>query len=152
MNPEAAAFLRKSREFLAKAQDLLDAHRWPDEAGRAAYLAGFHAAQAFLFESTGKVFKSHRGVQKEFLRLTKDDPRFDLEFRAFLGRAYNLKTIADYRTVPASQVCQPTSHAMRLKRRAGLCSVWLALFPRIVATDEVGSCARCGWPAITSPG
>jgi len=35
MNPEAAAFLRKSREFLAKAQDLLDKHRWPDEAGRA---------------------------------------------------------------------------------------------------------------------
>ena len=104
MKPETSAFLEKSREFLAKAQDMLDAHHWPDEAGRAAYLAGFHAAQAFLFESTGKVFKSHKGVQKEFLRLTKDDPRFDMELRAFLGRAYNLKAIADYETGPGSQV------------------------------------------------
>lgn len=51
MKPETAAFLRKSHEFLAKAQDLLGAHHWPDEAGRAAYLAGFHAAQAYLFEN-----------------------------------------------------------------------------------------------------
>ncbi len=104
MKPETAAFFRKSRDFLAKAQDLLDAHQWPDEAGRAAYLAGFHAAQAFLFESTSKVFKSHKGVQKEFLRLTKDDSHFDMELRAFLGRAYNLKTIADYGTGLGSQV------------------------------------------------
>lgn len=54
MKPQSSAFLEKSRQFLAKAQELLDAHRWPDEAGRAAYLAGFHAAQAFIFESTGK--------------------------------------------------------------------------------------------------
>ena len=30
----------------------LDAHHWRDEAGRAAYLAGLHAAQALIFEST----------------------------------------------------------------------------------------------------
>ncbi|MGH6841222.1 MAG: HEPN domain-containing protein, partial [Methylocella sp.] len=101
---ESAGFLRKSHEFLVKAQDLLDAHHWPDEAGRAAYLAGYHAAQAFLFESTGKVFKTHRGVRKEFLRLTKDDPRFDMELRAFLGRAYNFKAIADYETGPGLRV------------------------------------------------
>ncbi|MCI0598876.1 MAG: HEPN domain-containing protein [Beijerinckiaceae bacterium] len=104
MKAESAAFLRKSHEFLVKAQDLLDAHHWPDEAGRAAYLAGYHAAQAFLFESTGKVFKTHRGVRKEFLRLTKDDPRFDTELRAFLGRAYNIKAIADYETGPGLPV------------------------------------------------
>ena len=34
----------------------------PDEAGRAAYLAGLHAAKAFIFESTGKAIKSHKGV------------------------------------------------------------------------------------------
>jgi uncharacterized protein (UPF0332 family) len=110
MKPETAAFLRKSRELLAKAQDLVDAHHWPDEAGRAAYLAGFHAAQAFLFDSTGKVYKSHKGVQKEFLRVTKDDPRFAMELRAFLGRAYNLKAIADYETVPGSQVSAESAH------------------------------------------
>jgi uncharacterized protein (UPF0332 family) len=96
--------LQKSREFIAKAQDLLDANHWPDEAGRAAYLAGLHAAQALIFETTGKVIKRHKGVQREFGRLAKDDPRFDMELRAFLGRAYNLKAIADYETGPGSQV------------------------------------------------
>jgi|SRR5208283_1904054 len=104
MKPETTAFLQKAREFLAKAQDLFDAHHWPDEAGRASYLAGFHAAQAFIFESTGKVAKSHKGVRTELARLVKDDPRFDNELRAFLGRTYNLKAIADYETGPGSQV------------------------------------------------
>jgi hypothetical protein len=35
VKPQSAAFLEKSRQFLAKAQELLDAHRWPDEASRA---------------------------------------------------------------------------------------------------------------------
>lgn len=103
MTPESAAFLAKSREFLGKAQGMLD-HQWPDEAGRGAYLAGLHAAQALIFESTGKVVKSHRAVHRELARLMKDEPRFDPELRAFLGRAYNLKAIADYETGPVSRV------------------------------------------------
>ena len=67
-----------------------------EDAGRAAYLASFHAAQAFIFESIGKVLKTHKGVQSEFLRLTKDDSRFSADFRVFLSQAYNLKAIADY--------------------------------------------------------
>lgn len=39
MKPEAAEFLRKGREFLPKAEGMLD--RWPDEAGRAAYSPAF---------------------------------------------------------------------------------------------------------------
>ncbi len=104
MTPQSAAFLEKSRQFLSKAQDLFDAHHWPDEVGRTAYLAGLHAAQAFLFETTGKVFKSHKGVQSEFSRLTKDDPRFTPNQRVFLSRTYNLKAIADYETGPGSEV------------------------------------------------
>jgi uncharacterized protein (UPF0332 family) len=46
-----------------------------DAASRNAYLAGFHAAQAFIFERHGKVLKTHKGVQMEFLRLTKNDSR-----------------------------------------------------------------------------
>ena len=77
---------------------------WPDEAGRAAYLAGLHAAQALIVETTGTVIKAHRGVQREVGRLTKDNPHFDTELRAFLGRTYNLKAIADYETGPGSKV------------------------------------------------
>jgi hypothetical protein len=38
VRPEASAFLGKAREFLLKAEDMF-ADGWPDEAGRAAYLA-----------------------------------------------------------------------------------------------------------------
>jgi hypothetical protein len=34
----------------------------------------------------------------------KDQQRFDADLRAFLGRAYNLKAIADYETGPGSFV------------------------------------------------
>jgi uncharacterized protein (UPF0332 family) len=83
---------------------LFDAHHWPDEVGHAAYLAGFQAAQAFLFETIGKVFKSHKGVQSEFSRLTKDDPGFTPDQRVFLSRTYSLKAIADYEVGIGSEV------------------------------------------------
>jgi uncharacterized protein (UPF0332 family) len=104
VKPQTAAFLTKSREFLDKAHDLFGAHHWPDEAGRASYLAGLHAAQALIFETTGELRKRHSTVQGEFARLVKDDPRFDAELRAFLPRTHNLKAIADYQTGPGSQV------------------------------------------------
>ena len=95
MKSETVAYFAKSREFLNKARELFDAHHWPDEAGRAAYLAGLHAAQALIFEITGRVRKRHSTMRGEFARLVKDDPRFDTELRAFLPRTYNLKAIAD---------------------------------------------------------
>jgi uncharacterized protein (UPF0332 family) len=110
VTPETAAFLAKAREFLAKAEDML-ADDWPDEAGRAAYLAGMHAAQALIFERTGKVVRRHRGVQGEFAGLMAHDPRFDADLRAFLGRAYNLKSIADYQTGAGAQVSVETARA-----------------------------------------
>ena len=71
-----------------------------DDAARAAYLAAFHAAQAVIFERTGRVVKTHRGVQSEFLRLTKDDTHFTPGQRIFLSQAYNFKAVADYDTGP----------------------------------------------------
>ena len=104
MKPEAAAFLRKAHEFLVKARNQLGTLHYNDEAGRAAYLAGLHAAQALIFERSGKVIKRHRGVQNELQRQVKDEPRFDRELRAFLGRTYNLKAIADYDTDTGTSV------------------------------------------------
>lgn len=103
MKGETAEFLAKGSEFLAKAAHALGGG-WADEAGRAAYLAGLHAAQALVFERTGNVVKRHRGVQNALYRLTKDEPAFDPELRAFLGRAYNLKEIADYMTGPGAEI------------------------------------------------
>ncbi len=50
------------------------------DTGRAAYLAAFHAAQAVIFERNGKVVKTHKGVNIESLRLTKEDPAFSAAF------------------------------------------------------------------------
>lgn len=103
MKPQTGAFLEKARALLGQADVMLDV-RLSDAAGRTAYLAGLHAAQALIFERTGKVAKRHRGVQSQLHLLTKDDPHFDVELRAFLGRTYNLKAIADYETGPGSEI------------------------------------------------
>jgi hypothetical protein len=48
--------------------------------------------------------KSHSRVISEFSRLVKDDPSVDAQIRAFLGRTYDLKAIADYATGPGSHI------------------------------------------------
>ncbi len=78
--------------------------KYYDAAGRSAYLAGFHAAQALISENSGRSVKTHKGVSVELHRLIKDDPSFDLGLRAFLGGTYSLKAIADYETGPDSEV------------------------------------------------
>ena len=77
---------RQGPRIPLKAEDMF-ADGWPDEAGRAAYLAGLHAAQAVIVERTGRIIKRHRGVRNELRRLMKDEPRFDFELSAFLARA-----------------------------------------------------------------
>ena len=75
-----------------------------EAAGRTAYLAGFHAAQALISDRTGRAAKTHNGVRTEFHRLIRGDTRFDGPLRDFLGATYNLKAIADYETGPDSDV------------------------------------------------
>jgi uncharacterized protein (UPF0332 family) len=95
--------LNKASRLLIDAETMLGVGL-NEAAGRTSYLAGFHVAQALIFERLGKVLKTHNGVQAEFLRLTKDDPRVDIELRLFLSRSYNLKAIADYETGPDSEI------------------------------------------------
>jgi uncharacterized protein (UPF0332 family) len=88
--------LREARTMLAVGLN--------EAAGRASYLACFHAAQAMLFERLGKIVKTHNGVRSEFFRLTKDDPGMDSELRLFLARSYNLKATADYEIGPGAEI------------------------------------------------
>jgi uncharacterized protein (UPF0332 family) len=94
---QTSAYLEKSRDLLGRAAAMMGAGL-TDDAGRTAYLAGLHAAQAFIFETAGRVYKKHSGVQREFSRQVKDDPRVDASLRTFLSRSYQLKAIADYDT------------------------------------------------------
>ena len=103
MKAQTSAYLDKSRELLDEANAILRIDLY-EAAGRTAYLAGFHAAQALIFETSGRIYKSHSGVHGEFSRLVKDDPHVDDDLRAFLGRTYSLKAIADYETGPGSHV------------------------------------------------
>ena len=103
MRGQTAAFLEKSRELLDEAEAIISIHRHEADA-RTAYLAGFHAAQALIFEASSRIYKSHGGVNGEFARLVRNDPRVDDQVRAFLGRTYDLKAIADYETGPSSHI------------------------------------------------
>lgn len=103
MTPEADRFLEQARKPLARAVTMSGVGL-NEDAGRNACLAAFHAAQALIFERTGKPFKTHDGVHAELSRPTGNDPRVDAEPRVFLSRAYGLETIADHETGPRSEL------------------------------------------------
>ncbi|MGH7054758.1 MAG: HEPN domain-containing protein [Stellaceae bacterium] len=109
MTPEAARFLEKARECIADA--MLYQAIVPRIAGREAYLAAFHAAEALLYERTGKIAKTHRGLRAQFTRIAKDEPRIDQTLSEFLGRAYELKSLADYGTGTEAKISAVTATA-----------------------------------------
>ncbi len=75
-----------------------------EDAGRAAYLAGYHAARALIFERNGSAAKTHRGAQSEFARLARNEPSIDDDLRRFLPRTYDLKAGCDYELGPDAVV------------------------------------------------
>ena len=99
MTPESTAFFAQAHLMIARAERMLTVSL-NEDAARAAYLACFHTAQAYIFERTGKTSKSHHGVQTEFFRLSRDDMRTDLELRLRIqvrGRLRNRSGCRDIR-------------------------------------------------------
>ena len=80
MRPEAAEHIEKAHQCLARARTILAAEV-PDVAGREAYLAAFHAAQALIAERTGRNARSHKGVHVQFARLTRDEAQIGQDLR-----------------------------------------------------------------------
>jgi len=111
VTPEAQRHLDKACEYLSKARNLLEIVHYCDEAGRAAYLAAFHAALALISERRAKTPKTHKGTHVEFARLTRDEPRLDIELRRFLPQSYDMKTVADYDTGPDAVVAPEAAAA-----------------------------------------
>lgn len=109
MKPETERYLAKARRMLTEARTAARVEL-AEAAGRASYLAAFHAAQALIFERSGKASKTHRGVHVQFARLTKDEASVSPELREFLPNSYNLKSVADYEVDPDSGV--PMAEAM----------------------------------------
>jgi uncharacterized protein (UPF0332 family) len=102
VKPETTELLDKARECLA------DAIRFqvlgPRIAGREAYLAAFHAAQALIYEHTSRIAKTHRGVRAQFSRITREMPLVTENLARVLAHGYELKSRADYGTGPESIV------------------------------------------------
>jgi uncharacterized protein (UPF0332 family) len=101
VTPEAARFLDKARLSLADAtlyQPIV-----PRIAGREAYLAAYHAAEALIFERTGKIAKTHRGLRAQFALLARD-VSIDQAIWEILGQAYELKSLADYGTGTEAEI------------------------------------------------
>ena len=117
MTPEAAGYLGKARELLDEATTAL---AWVSPMLQAAppILPGFHAAQAYLSTQSERVPKTHSGLRSEFARRVKDEPRITELQRAFLGRAYSFKAIADYETGP-SRMSATNRPQGPLRKRAG---------------------------------
>jgi uncharacterized protein (UPF0332 family) len=83
----------------------------PRIAGREAYLAAFHAAQAIHFERTGKIAKTHRGLRAQFAAVARGEPSIDQPLSEFLGRAYELKSLSDYGTGSEASISFGTADA-----------------------------------------
>jgi uncharacterized protein (UPF0332 family) len=96
VKPETADYLGKARQCLDDAKQIAAVTPLYHIVAREAYLAVFHAAEAYLFERSGKPAKTHRGLRGEFGRLARNDPRIDREFLTFLVEAYEYKSTADY--------------------------------------------------------
>jgi uncharacterized protein (UPF0332 family) len=96
----------RTENFIAKARRCLGAaitnydFPLPDVAAKEAYLAGYHSAEALIYELSGKAAKTHRGVRIRFADLARADPRIDPAFTEFLAQAFDFKIVADYGTDP----------------------------------------------------
>jgi len=116
LTPEAAQELAAARRHLCDAKAIagLDIAY---VAAREAYLAAFHAAEAFLLERTGNLAKTHRGLRTEFARLAKAESRIDPTFSRFLANAYEIKSVADYGAEPLSVSAKAANEAIGTAER-----------------------------------
>jgi uncharacterized protein (UPF0332 family) len=97
-----------AREALAQGRYLITGD-FAAAAGRAAYMAVYHAAQAYILSRSGKAPKTHSGTRSEFTRLAHKEPAIPRAMASFLGSAYELKAFADYDQ--AQPVSRPTAQS-----------------------------------------
>lgn len=97
MTPQQLAAIDVARIKVEDARQLLE-HSFAAFAAREAYLAGYHAALAYVTSVTGRTPRTHSGTRSEFARLTRG--RMPDGLAGFLGSAYELKSSSDYGLVP----------------------------------------------------
>jgi uncharacterized protein (UPF0332 family) len=129
VTPEIDDYLRTANRCLDDARTLRLS--LPRIAARESYLAVYHAAEAYLLYSTGKIAKTHSGLRAEFSRLARNDPRIDRELVSFLAQAYELKSVADYGTDSAAEITlQDAEQALQTAARFVSLIAGLVALPR----------------------
>jgi uncharacterized protein (UPF0332 family) len=103
VSPEAALYLAKAREALGEAKQIV-AINLAQVAARSAYYVAFHAAEAMVFQQTGRAAKTHAGVRAEFSRLARSEPRITPDIKGFLARACQYEEVSDYSVDPGEAV------------------------------------------------
>jgi uncharacterized protein (UPF0332 family) len=112
--PEAALYIAKAREALGEAKQIA-AINLAQVAARSAYYAAFHAAEAMVFQQTGRAAKTHAGVRAEFSPLARSEFRISPDIKAFLAQAYRYKEVSDYSIDPGEVVTiQQAEQAIQL--------------------------------------
>ncbi len=129
MKAQTTAFLEAAQIALAKAKKIHGVNI-PDEAARLAYFVQFHAAQAFIFERTGKIAKTHKGVRTQFHQLSRNDPATaEKGLAESLSTTYAFKQTADYEAGAIDKITpQHSARAIRDAERF-LTAVTAALSP-----------------------
>ncbi len=97
MKPAALDYLETARRDLHDARQIVQINLFK-VAARSAYYAAFHAAEALIFERTGRSVKTHRGVRIEFVRLTNGLVPPTQDMADFLAKSYRYKELSDYST------------------------------------------------------
>jgi uncharacterized protein (UPF0332 family) len=128
VKPEVADYLTKARNVLDGARVIADAGV-PEVAAREAYIAAFHAAEAFIFDHTGKAAKTHRGVRSQFNQLGRDEPGIGNDLTTFLAEGYRLKTIADHEVGPEAGTISAVEARAAIDTAARFIDTLAALLP-----------------------
>ncbi len=95
MKPQSASFLEAADRDLGDARTILAANV-PHQGARLAYYAQFHAAKALIFERTGKISRTHSGVDREFHKLSRTEATLAAGRAAELSAAYRYTQSVDY--------------------------------------------------------
>jgi uncharacterized protein (UPF0332 family) len=103
LKPETGLYLDRATEELGNALSILTLGI-AAVAARCAYYAAFHAAEALIFERTGKAAKTHAGVHSQFAFVAKDEPNIPTNIVSFLKQTYQLKDVGDYGIDPSIKV------------------------------------------------
>ena len=101
MMVEASDYISKAKQHLRDAQRIADISMH-HVAARESYLAAFDAAEAFVFQRSGRSAKTHPGLRVVFNRLASEEPRIPRQLVAFLAQGYEIKSAVDYDIDPAT--------------------------------------------------